>query len=144
MRIAAIIILGTAVITTGCASPFYMGQQPSTMHRPTSSHMSEERRAAIKTVLVRPSDRQPVVHVDGDYLKETPTVGEGAAAGAGAGFAFTGEMIAEDARGILIAPIVLPFALYRNPAAHGCARHAPADPGFDPHPGARRDPARAR
>ncbi len=111
MRIAAIIILGTAVITAGCASPFYTGQQPSTLHRPTSSHMSEEHRAAIKTVLVRPSDREPVVHVDGDYLKETPTVGEGAAAGAGAGFAATGEMIAEDARGILIAPIVLPFAI---------------------------------
>ncbi len=111
MRIAAIIVLGTAVITTGCASPFYMGQQPTTQRRATSSHMSEELRASIDTVLVRPSDRKPVVHVDGDYLKETPTVGEGAAAGAGAGFAATGEMIAEDPRGILLAPIVLPFAI---------------------------------
>ena len=88
-----------------------MGQQPSTMYRPTSSHMSEELRASIKNVLVRPSDREPVVHVDGDYLKETPTVGEGAATGAGTGFAVTGEMIAEDARAIFIAPIVLPFAI---------------------------------
>ena len=111
MRFFAIIVLGTAVVTAGCASPLYMGQQPSTLHRPTSSHMSEEHRAAIRTVLVRPSDRQPVVHVDGDYLKETPSVGEGAATGAGAGFAATGELITEDARGILIAPIVLPFAV---------------------------------
>ena len=111
MRFSTIIVLGAALITTGCASPFYMGQQPSTQNRVTSSHMSEEHRDSIKSVLVRPSDREPVVHVDGDYLKETPGVGEGAATGAGAGFAVTGEMIAEDPRAILIAPIVLPFAV---------------------------------
>ena len=111
MRFFAIFVLGTALLTAGCASPFYMGQQLSTQRRLSSSHMSEELRASIKTVQVRPSDREPVVHVDGDFLKETPSVGEGAAAGAGAGFAATGEMIAEDARGILIAPIVLPFAI---------------------------------
>jgi len=111
MRFAAAIVLGTALLTTGCASPFYMGQQESTRYRVTSSQMSEELRASINTVLVRPSDREPVVHVDGDYLKETPGVGEGAAAGAGAGVAATGEMIAEDARAIFVAPIVLPFAV---------------------------------
>lgn len=111
MRISTIIVLGAALAATGCASPFYMGQQASTQRRATDTHMSEERRLSVKSVRVRPSGREPVVHVDGDYLKEMPSVGDGAAAGAGAGFAATGQMIAEDARAILIAPIVLPFAI---------------------------------
>ncbi len=65
MRFSTFIIFGAALITTGCASPFYMGQQSSTQSRVTSSHMSEEHRDSIKSVLIRPSDREPVVHVDG-------------------------------------------------------------------------------
>ena len=111
MSFRVAIILLTALLTTGCASPFYMGQQPSSQYRVISTHMSEDFRASINTVVIKPSDRKPALHVDGDFEKETPEVGESAAQGAGAGVAVTGQMIAEDPRAIIIAPIILPFAM---------------------------------
>lgn len=107
--IAMIIVISLA--TSGCGSIFYAGQRPSATHRPVDTHVSDEIRASINTVAVRPSNTRPALYVEGDYGKTTPTVGEGARTGAGAGLAATGEMIGEDPRALLLMPIILPVAL---------------------------------
>jgi hypothetical protein len=107
--IAMISVISLA--TSGCGSIFYAGQQPSATHRPVDTDVSEEIRASITTVAVRPSNTRPGLYVEGDYGKTTPTVGEGATAGAGAGLAATGEMMGEDPRALLLVPIILPLAL---------------------------------
>ncbi len=103
--------IAVSLFTAGCGTPFYTGQQPSAQYREIGRHMSEELRASINTVVIKPSDKKPALHVDGDFRKETPEVGEGAAQGAGAGVAVTGQMIAEDPRTLIIAPIILPVAV---------------------------------
>jgi hypothetical protein len=105
------LITAISLATSGCGSIFYTGQRPSATHRPVDTHVSEEIRASINTVAVRPSNTRPALYVEGDYGKTTPTVGEGAKTGAGAGLAVTGEMISEDARAILLVPIILPVAM---------------------------------
>ncbi len=104
-------IVTASLATSACGSIFYAGQQDSVTHRSIDSHMSEELRGSVKTVLVVPSDIPATLSVEGDYKKDVPTPGEGAKSGAGAGFALTGEMIAEDPRGIFLAPIILPAAV---------------------------------
>jgi hypothetical protein len=49
--------------------------------------------------------------VGGDYGKTVPTTGEGAATGASGGLEATGQMMGEDPRAILLAPIILPAAM---------------------------------
>ena len=105
------IVTAISLLTSGCGSIFYTGQRPSATHRPANSHVSEEIRASINTVAVRPSSARPALYVEGDYGKTTPTVGEGAKTGAGAGVAATGQMIAEDGRALLLVPIILPVAM---------------------------------
>ena len=109
ITISAIVAMSLA--TSACGSIFYAGQQNSVTYRSIDSQMSEELRGSVRTVLVRPSDIPATLSVEGDYKKEVPTPGEGAASGASAGFAVTGQMIAEDPRGLLIAPIILPVAV---------------------------------
>jgi hypothetical protein len=105
------IVTAISLLSSGCGSVFYAGQRPSATHRQANTHVSEEIRASIHTVAVRPSSARPALYVEGDYGKTTPTVGEGAKTGAGAGLAITGEMIAEDARAIFLVPIILPVAM---------------------------------
>ena len=111
-RLITITAIVIASLSTGaCGSIFYSGQQHSVTHRSIDSHMSEELRESVRTVLVVPSDIPATLSVEGDYKKDVPTPGEGARSGAGAGAAATGEMIAEDPRGILLAPIIFPIAV---------------------------------
>ena len=109
ITITAIII--ASLSTAACGSIFYAGQQNSVTHRSVDSHMSEDVRGSVRTVLVVPSDIPATLSVEGDYKKDVPTPGEGARSGAGAGAAATGEMIAEDPRGIFLAPIIFPVAV---------------------------------
>ena len=92
-------------------SSYAAGQHPSTMYRSAGSHMSEELRTSVKTVAVRPSAVLPTLMVGGDYGKTVPTTGEGAAAGVSGGLEATGQMMGEDPRAILMAPIILPVAM---------------------------------
>jgi len=73
--------------------------------------MSEDLRESIRTVAVEASSSPATISVEGDYEKEVRTTGEGAATGAGAGLALTGQMIGEDSRAIILAPIILPAAV---------------------------------
>ena len=69
--------------------------------------------AAIETVAVRADATPPTLTVEGDYGRPTPTVGEGAKAGAVAGVDATGQAVAEaleeDPRVLLFAPVMLPI-----------------------------------
>ena len=112
MRSLTFTIATATLLAAGCsANPFYMGQQPTTLDRVTSTHLSEAHRASIGKVVVISSEKKPSLWIEGDFEKETMEVGDGAAKGAGAGVLVTGEMIAEDPRAIILAPIVLPFAI---------------------------------
>jgi hypothetical protein len=101
----------TSLLTAACGSFSSVTQHPSVTYRNVDSHLSEELRASIKTVAIRPNSRRTTLYIEGDYEKAVPTSGEGAKTGAGAGLRFTGEMISEDARSLIIAPIILPVAL---------------------------------
>ncbi len=71
--------------------------------------MSDDIRESIETVAVQVSDAAPTLEMTGDdYSTETDPL---ARQGAAAGVAITGQMIAEDPRALIIAPIVLPFAV---------------------------------
>ena len=72
--------------------------------------MPERIRSIISSVAVRPGETPPELYVGGDYGEEIDT-GAYASAGAGAGAEFTGDMIAEDPRALILVPIVLPFAM---------------------------------
>ena len=101
-----------ALALAGCGTtPFYMGQQPSTRFDRSVDHMPEDMRRSISAVHVQAGDGVPNLYVGGDYGDPGPTTGEGAAAGAGDGVEFSGQMVAEDPRTLLIMPIVLPLAI---------------------------------
>jgi len=111
-----------ALIMAGCsATPFYMGQQPTTDYGRSGGHMPETVRMSLSSINVVAEDDAPELYVGGDYGKETPTAGQGAATGAGAGLEFTGQMIAEDPRSLILAPLVLPFAVVTGTVAGATA-----------------------
>lgn len=114
-------VTAIALVTGGCATPFYMGQQPSTDYGRTGSHMPESVRTSISTISVVAGPDAPTLYVGGDYGKTTPTVGEGAAEGAGAGVGFTGQMIADDPRSLILVPFVLPVAVVAGTVAGAAA-----------------------
>lgn len=109
------VTVSMSLLMTGCASPFYMGQQPSTQYRPVGPHTLVGPIAAIETVAVRADATPPTLTVEGDYGRPIPTVGEGAKAGAVAGVGATGQAVAEaleeDPRVLLFAPVMLPIAV---------------------------------
>jgi len=104
---------GVAVLTAiFLANSSYSAEQhPSTTYRSADSHMSEELRASVRTVAVRPSSILPTLTVGGDYGKIVPTPGEGAAAGVSGSMGGVGEVLGEDPRAILMAPIIIPVAM---------------------------------
>ncbi len=105
-------LAASALALGGCAAtPFYMGQQPSTNYDRAADHMPETIRSSISTISVHPGERLPDLYVGGDYQAQTPTMGDGAAAGAAEGAKLTGEMIVEDPRALIVAPIILPVAM---------------------------------
>lgn len=106
---AAVTVL--ALVTSGCATPFYMGQQPSTFYDRPAEHMPESIRQWVTSVNVAADGGAPTLYVGGDFGRQTMTTGEGAAAGAGAGVGLTGEMVAEDPRTLILVPFVLPVAI---------------------------------
>lgn len=105
------VTVSMSLLMTGCASPFYMGQQPSTQYRPVGPHTLVGPIAAIETVAVRADATPPTLTVEGDYGRPMPTAGEGAKAGAVAGVGATGQAVAEDPRVLLFAPVMLPIAV---------------------------------
>ena len=109
--ISTAVLAISSLMTAACASLVQTPQQPSVTSRNIDSHVSEELRASIKTVAVRPNGRRPTLYVEGDYEKTVLTPGDGAKVGAGAGLKFTGEMLSEDARSIILVPIILPVAM---------------------------------
>lgn len=110
-RLSVTLLTAASLFTVCCPSHAATTQHPSVTYRSVDTHVSEELRASITKVAVRPSSKRPTLYVEGDYGKSTPTPGQGAKTGAGAGFAFTGEAIAEDGRALLLAPIILPVAV---------------------------------
>lgn len=105
------LIASTALLVTGCGSPFYMGQQPSTQYRDVGPRTMQGTLADIRTVAVRPGTEKPTLDIRGDYGRPTATAGEGAASGfAEATGEIFGELMFEDPRMILMAPIILPLA----------------------------------
>jgi hypothetical protein len=108
-RLGTALLLTTALLATGCVST--PTQHPSVTYRDVDTHVTEEVRESIKLVAIRPSEFRPDLYIEGDYQKDVPTPGEGARAGAGAGAQLTGQMIAEDARALILAPIILPVAM---------------------------------
>jgi len=104
-------IVAASLIISGCGSGFFMGQHPTTKYRTADNLVAEEIRSSVRIIAVKPSSLRPTLVVDGDYGETVPTAGEGAAAGVGAGFEATGEMIGEDPRALLLAPIILPVAV---------------------------------
>lgn len=114
----AMFLTVSMLATSGCtATPFFMGQQLSTDYGRAVDHMPERIRSTISSVAVRPGETLPELYVSGDYGSETPTVGEAATAGAAGGAAFTGDMIVEDPRALILVPIVLPLAMIAGSVA---------------------------
>jgi len=105
------VVLGAAFTMSGCSSLMYMGQHESVAYGRTSESPLESTRDALHSIAVIAAPGRPELRVEGDYGEATPTVGEGAAGGAAAGVAFTGEAIAEDPRALIFAPILLPAAM---------------------------------
>jgi hypothetical protein len=113
------LIASASLLVSGCASPLYMGQQPSTQHRAVGPRTPGELFADIKTVAVVPAAMKPTLDVGGDYLKAIPSPGQAAAestaevANEMLGVMESGEfidLVFEDPRIILAAPIMLPLA----------------------------------
>lgn len=102
-----------ALLVSGCASPFFMGQRSSTKHRPVGERTVTGPFASVETVAVRADLTPLTLTVAGDYGQETTTVAEGAKtgakAGAAAGAAGAGEAVAEDPRFLVLYPILLPL-----------------------------------
>lgn len=111
MHIRIPLTLAVALIASGCATPFYMGQQFTTRYDRAGDYMPEETRALISMVSIEAGDEAPTLFVGGDYGTPTPTAGDGARDGAKAGVGLTGEMVAEDPRALILVPIVLPIAV---------------------------------
>lgn len=108
----AFIVACVAVTLAGCsATPFYMGQQPSTEFGRSVEHMPERIRASISAVHVQAGQGAPDLYLGGDYGDPGPTAGDGASEGAAGGVQLTGEMVAEDPRTLILVPIVLPVAM---------------------------------
>lgn len=109
----------------GCGSFTYMGQQDSVGFQSTTVHASESVRQRVQTVGIVADATPPQLRVSGDYGQQTMSVGEGAATGAAEGAAMgaaeASQMISEDPRTILLAPIVLPFALIAGSIAGAAA-----------------------
>jgi len=115
-------LAGMALIAGGCsATPFYVGQQPTTQYGRTGGYMPETIRMSVGSLKVVAGTDAPTIYVGGDYHKTTPTAGEGAAEGAGAGVSFTGQMIADDPRALILAPFVLPVAVVTGTVAGAAA-----------------------
>lgn len=115
-------VTAIALVTGGCgATPFYMGQQPTTGYGRSGEHMPETIREPIGSVRIVAGTDAPTLYVGGDYGTVTPTPGEGAAAGAGAGVEFTGDMVAEDPRALILVPLVLPIAVVAGTIAGAAA-----------------------
>jgi hypothetical protein len=105
-QLALIASFGTAA--SGCVALNFDRPHPSTTFRDAGSHMSEQHRAAIGRVALRASEARPSLVVGGDdYGKQGGEVSGGVAAGV----QITGQMVAEDPRAIILAPIVLPVAM---------------------------------
>ena len=106
------LVVSTSLLLTGCGSPFYMGQQPSTQYREVGPRTLSGDIAAVRSVAVRPGEQKPILDIRGDYLRSTPTAGEAAAASVGEA---TGEIMSDlmfdDPRTLLLAPIILPLAV---------------------------------
>jgi len=119
------IIASASLLVSGCASPFYMGQQPSTQHRPVGPKVPGEQFADIKTIAVVPSATKPTLDIAGDYLKAAPspprtvvestadvadsTRGGGIGVGGIGGSGLMDEII-EDPRIIVMVPFMLVLA----------------------------------
>lgn len=110
-----------AVSGSGCGSWFYMGQHPSVSYSGGEDHMPEESRRLVNSLRIVADPSKPVLRIGGDYGVPTTSTGEGAAEGMAAGAAATGEMIAEDPRAIVLAPVVLPAAVIFGAAAGATA-----------------------
>jgi len=95
------------LLIQGCGSPFYMGQHPSTWYRESASDIPQNI-ASLEKIAIRPSNIRPRLIVDRDH--EGPT-GDEVVLGTLAGIDFAGEMVSEDASGVLLLPIVLPLAM---------------------------------
>jgi hypothetical protein len=111
-RISSLVALiaCTSLLVTGCGSPFYMGQQPSTQYRKVGPRTVSGDIAAVRSVAVSPGTDRPILDIRGDYLRSTPTAGEAAASSVGeATGEIFGEMMMEDPRVILLAPVILPL-----------------------------------
>jgi hypothetical protein len=97
----------SALLIQGCGSPFYMGQHPSTWYRESASDIPQNI-ASLEKIAIRPSNIAPRLIVDRDH--DGPT-GDEVALGTLAGIDIVGEMVSEDASGVLLLPIVLPLAM---------------------------------
>ncbi len=104
-------MIAATLVVTGCATPFYMGQQPTVLYGRDGNYMAEDIRASISSISIEAGSLAPTLYVGGDYGAETLTAGEGAAAGAAGGVLATGEMVGEDPRAIILVPIILPVAI---------------------------------
>jgi len=111
MNRVLIVCMAATLSCAGCGSFFYTGQQGSVGYEPPADHMSEAIRQRARTVDVVADASKPELRIGGDYGQQTMSVGEGASEGAASGVAFTGDMVTEDPRTILLAPFVLPIAV---------------------------------
>ena len=106
------LVVSTSLLVTACGTPLYMGQQPSTHYREVGPRTLSGDIAAVQSVAVSPGTDKPILDIRGDYLRATPTTGEAVAATVGEA---TGEimsdLMADDPRTLLLAPIILPLAV---------------------------------
>jgi len=65
------LIASTSLLVTGCGSPFYMGQQPSTQYRYVGPRTMQGTLADIRIVTVRPGTEKPSLDIRGDYGRPT-------------------------------------------------------------------------
>jgi hypothetical protein len=88
-----------------------MGQQPSTQYRQVGPRTLSGDLVAVRSVAVSPGTEKPILDIRGDYLRATPSAGQAAGASVveGTGEIF-GELMFEDPRVILLAPVILALA----------------------------------
>lgn len=95
------------LLLCGCGNPLYQGQHPSTWYRDQVSSIPE-RVSSLERIAIKASDSRPSLIVERDH--EGPT-GTEVAAGTLAGIDVAGQIVSEDASGVILLPIVLPVAM---------------------------------
>lgn len=100
-------LITAVLLICGCGSPSYQGQHPSTRYRDRASDIPENI-ASLNRIAVKASDDRPGLIVERDHEGRT---GDEVARGTLKGVDVAGEMVSEDASGVLLLPIVLPVAM---------------------------------